>query len=189
MKNYTNLRNSLPTKSNKRIDAEIHSLVSSFNIPDKGPLKYYLVTRFDHNSGGSIELTQPRMIQRAVKVFGLDVNDQHVKMYDSPSLSEKLLDNNPNGKLRLQPWHYCSAMGFLSYISEMIHPDITIPFQKCAIFCNNHRQEHEEAMNRICRYLLCVHEKGCNSKTGPHSWSQVLGWCWLGRFLATSIVP
>ena len=112
------------------------------------------------------------MIQRALKVVGLYVNYQHVKIHDSPASSEKLLDNDPNGKPRLQPWHYRSAMGCLSYIYAMIHPDITMPVQQCARFCNNPRQEHEESIKRIFRYLLCVHEKGLILKpdrtlTGP----------------------
>ena len=70
----------LVSKSNKRLDAEIRLLKSSFDLTDEGPLKYYLGNRFYCNADGYIELTQPRMIQRALKVVGLDVNDQHVKM-------------------------------------------------------------------------------------------------------------
>ena len=81
-------------------------------------------------------------------------------MHDSPASSEKLLDNDSNGKPRLQPWHYCSAVGCLSYISAMIRPDITMLVQQCARFCNNTRQEHEESVKCICRYLLRVHGKG-----------------------------
>ena len=33
-----------------------------------------------------------------------------------------------------------SAVGFLSYISTMIHPDITMLVQQCVRFCNNTRQ-------------------------------------------------
>ena len=128
------------SKSNKRIDAEIRSLKSSFGLTKKGPLKDYLGTRFDRNADGSIEPAQPRMIQRALKVVGLDVNDQHVKMNNSPASSKKLLDNDPNGKSCLQPWHYCSAVGCLSYISLMIHPDITMAVQQCARFCNDPRK-------------------------------------------------
>ena len=100
------------------------------------------------------------MIHRALKLVGLDVNDQHVKMHDSPALSGKLLDNDPNGKLRLQPWHYCSAVDFLSYISTIIHPDITMLVKQCARLYKYPRQEHEEAVKRILRYLLRVHGKG-----------------------------
>ena len=130
----------LVSTSNKRIDTELFLLKYSFNLTDKGPFKYYLGTRFDRNADGSIELTQPRMIQRALKVVGLEVNDQHIKMHNYPESSEKLLNNNPNGKTRLQLWHYRSAVGCHSYISEMIHPDITIPVEQCARLCKNPRQ-------------------------------------------------
>ena len=73
------------SKGNTRIDAEICSLISSFNLTDKGTLKDYLGTCFDCNAVGSIEFAQPIMIKRALKEVGLDVNDQHVKMHDSPA--------------------------------------------------------------------------------------------------------
>ena len=101
----------LVSKSNNCIDAEIHLLKYSFNLTDEGPLKDYLGTCFDRNADGSIDLTHPRMIQSALKVFGLDVNDKHVKMNDSPASSEKILDDDPNRKPRLQPWHYSSDAG------------------------------------------------------------------------------
>ena len=100
------------------------------------------------------------MIQSTLNFVSLYVNDQHVKMHDSPVSSEKLLDNYPNRKLCLQPWDYCSAVGCLSYIYAVIHPDITMPVQQCARFCNKPRKEHEEAVKCICQYLLCVHGKG-----------------------------
>ena len=59
-----------------------------------------------------------------------------------------------------KPWHYCSAVGCLTYISVMIQNGITMPVQQRARFCNNTRQEYEESVKRICRYLLCVHRKG-----------------------------
>ena len=47
------------SKSNKRIDAEIRLLKSSFDLTDEGPLKDYLGTLFDRNADISIKLTQP----------------------------------------------------------------------------------------------------------------------------------
>ena len=102
----------LVSKSNKRIDTEICSLKYSFDLTDEGPHKDFLGTRFDRNADGPIKLTQPRMIQRALKVVGLDVNDQHVKMHDSPASYEKLLNNNPNSKPCLQPLALLFRCGF-----------------------------------------------------------------------------
>ena len=51
-------------------------------------------------------------------------------------------------------------MGCLSYIQAIIHPDITFAVQQCARFCNNPSRDNEEAVKRICRYLLKHKNKG-----------------------------
>ena len=42
----------------------------------------------------------------------------------------------------------------------MVRPDITLAVQQCAKFNNAPNREHEEAIKRICRYLLKRKEKG-----------------------------
>lgn len=42
----------------------------------------------------------------------------------------------------------------------MIRPDCTFAVQQCARFCNNPTQAHEEAVKRICRYLLRTRHRG-----------------------------
>jgi hypothetical protein len=42
----------------------------------------------------------------------------------------------------------------------MIRPDMTMSVQQCARFCNNPDKSHEEAVKRICRYLLRTRDKG-----------------------------
>ena len=46
----------------------------------------------------------------------------------------------------------------------MVRPDITLATQQCARFCDNPSREHEEAIKRICRYLLLTRDKGLNFK-------------------------
>jgi hypothetical protein len=48
----------------------------------------------------------------------------------------------------------------VSYTQAMIRPDITMAVQQCARFCYNPKQEHEEAVKRICRYLMKTKDKG-----------------------------
>jgi hypothetical protein len=48
----------------------------------------------------------------------------------------------------------------MSYTQAMIRPDITTAVQQCARFCNNPKQEHEEAVKRICHYLMKTKDKG-----------------------------
>ena len=42
----------------------------------------------------------------------------------------------------------------------MIRPDITFAVQQCTRFCNEPKQEHEEAVKCICPYLLKANDKG-----------------------------
>jgi hypothetical protein len=45
-----------------------------------------------------------------------------------------------------------------------IRPDVTMSVQQCARFCNNPKRKHEEAVKRVCRYLMKTKDKGLNLK-------------------------
>jgi len=140
------------------IDQEVKSLMEGFDLTDDGELKDYLGTRFVKHPDGSIELTQPQMIDRILGIVGLDNKD--TKTHDTPAVHHKLLDNNPEAKRRQQTWHYRSVIGCLSYLMAMVRPDIAMAVQQCTRFSNNPSQEHEKAVKRICRYLLKTRDKG-----------------------------
>jgi hypothetical protein len=142
------------------INDEIKSIQQDYDLTDEGTLKDYLGTRFERRKDGSIELTQPRMIDRVLQIVGLDPESQHVKTHDTPASSENILDQDPDGSPRKQSWNYRSAVGCLSYIQAMIRPDTTMPVQQCARFCNNPQQQHEEAIKRIYWYLLKTKHQG-----------------------------
>jgi hypothetical protein len=99
-----------------------------------------------------------------VKRVGLDPNCDHIKLHDTPASEHKLLDNDPDGKPRRQPWNYRSAIGCLLYFRAIIRPDITVAVQQCARLCNNPQQEHKEAVKRICRYLMNMKAQGLTIK-------------------------
>ena len=137
---------------------EISSLKQSYALTDEGDLHDYLGTRFDRHNDGSVTLTQPRMIERALSIVGLHGTDSHIKRHDTPAID--ILVPSTKTKPRLQKWNYRSAVGCLSYIQAMVRPDITFAVQQCARFCHSPSQDHEEAVKRICRYLLGTRDKG-----------------------------
>ena len=61
-------------------------------LTDNGVLKDYLGTRFDRKPDGSIELTQPKMIECAIRAVGLDPDSVNVKLHDTPASDQQLLD-------------------------------------------------------------------------------------------------
>ena len=142
------------------INKEIKSLQEEFDLTDDGVLKDYLGTRFTRFPDGSIQLTQPKMIERALEIVGFSTEQERIKQHDTPASNTKVLDKDPDAEPRRQSWNYRSAVGCLSYLQAMIRPDITFAVQQCARFCNEPRREHEEAVKRICRYLLRTKDKG-----------------------------
>lgn len=147
-----------PSKS--LIESELRSLKNGFMLTEEGELKDYLGTRFVKRDDGGVELKQPMMIQRILSMVGLNTKDDKTKLRDTPALHSKLLDNDPKGAPRKQDWHYRGVVGCLSYLQAMIRPDLTFAVQQCARFCNDPRQEHEEAVKHICRYLLKTKDHG-----------------------------
>lgn len=143
---------------NAKIDQEIKSLQKDYELTDDGELLDYLGTRFDRNSDGSVLLTQPRMVDRIMKLVGFNENHGNITKHDTPATT--VLDNDINGSPREQQWHYRSVVGCLSYLQAMVRPDLTFAVQQCSRFCNNPNKEHEEAVKRICRYLLKTRDKG-----------------------------
>jgi hypothetical protein len=142
------------------IDSEIRSLQRDYDLTDDGELQDYLGTRFTKHPNGSIELTQPRMVQRILDMVGLGSTDERVKMHDTPACDRHLLDQDPDGLSRVSGWNYRSVVGSLSYLQAMIRPDLTMAVQQAARFCNDPLKQHEEAVKRICRYLLKTKDKG-----------------------------
>jgi Reverse transcriptase (RNA-dependent DNA polymerase) len=118
------------------IQKEIKSLQEEYDLTDDGELQDYLGIRFEHMKDGCLKLTQPRMIERVLKIVGLDENNGKTKLHDTPASEHKILNNDPDGKGRLQEWNYRSAVGCLSYLQSMIRPNITMAVQQCARFCN-----------------------------------------------------
>ena len=143
-----------------RIKACVQSLKEDFALTDDGPLHDYLGRRFIRSKNGSIELTQPRMIQRILEYVGIDPTSESVKMHDTPAASDKILTRDTDGTEWKQTWNYRSVLGGLSYLQSMVRPDITFTVQQCARFANEPKRTHEEALKRICCYLLCTKDQG-----------------------------
>ena len=143
---------------NDKITSEIRSLKKDFDLTDKGDLLDYLGTRFDRNPDGSVLLTQPRMVERILKLIRFDKISENVTKHDTPATT--VLDNNPKAPSRMQSWNYRSAVGCLSYLQAMVRPDLTFAVQQCARFCNSPNKDHEEAVKRICCYLLKTKDEG-----------------------------
>ena len=90
----------------------------------------------------------------------MDLCSEQEKSHDTPASDSQLLDKDPDDQAHAQEWNNQSAIGCLSCIQAMIHPDLTMAIQQCAHFCNDLKKAHEEAVKRICSYLLKAKDEG-----------------------------
>lgn len=111
----------------KDIESEINPLQLDYDLSDEGDLLDYLGTRFDRMSDGFVSLTQPRMIERVLKLVGFSGIEQNVIRINTPATT--ILDKDPDGKPQMQKWHYRSVLGCLSYMHATVRPGITFVIQ------------------------------------------------------------
>ena len=67
----------------KEIETKIKSLQVDYDLTDKGDLLDYLGIRFDRKTCCSVSLTQPRMIERVLKLVGFDGIEENFTRYDT----------------------------------------------------------------------------------------------------------
>jgi hypothetical protein len=68
----------------------------------------------------------------------------------------KDLDGDPPNST----YNYASVVGMLQYLQAHSRPDITFAVSQCARYIHGTRRSHEEALERIGRYLKGTQEKG-----------------------------
>jgi len=104
---------------------------------------------------GSIELIQTGLIDRILKVMGLD--DSHVK--STPS-DVNALGKDDDGEPCSEPWSYASVVGMMMYLASNSRPDIAYAVHSCARFTHSPKRVHEKALKRIARYLKGTRDRG-----------------------------
>ena len=80
-------------------------------------------------------------------------------MPDTPTCSNKFLDNDPYSKPRVQKCNFRAVVGFLGYYNDMVRPDTTMATQQCSRFWNSPSSYHKEAVKRICRHVFRLKDK------------------------------
>jgi hypothetical protein len=136
---------------------------AGYVLTDEGDLKDYLGVRFTRNKDGTIELNQPRIIQRCLEIVKM-LTDEKVKIHDTPAEVRPILTKDSNGKERRYSWNYRAIVGTLGYLQGMTRPDLSYSVHQCAQFSGDPKQSHEQAIKRICRYLKGTSTQGLKFK-------------------------
>jgi hypothetical protein len=133
-------------KDNTDIDAVIESLrrlePMSFDLNIKDDVAGFLGILMHKQDDGSIELLQTGLIDRVLKIMGLE--DSHDKSMPS---EVKALRKDEDGEPCSEPWSYASVVGMLMYLASNSRPDIAYAVHSCARFTHCLKRVHEKALN------------------------------------------
>ena len=106
-------------------------------------------------SGRMIELTQYGLIDRVIKVTGMENgNPSHIPA------NPETLGSDKDGEVFAEPWSYASVVGMLLYLASNSRPDIAFAVHQCARFTHAPKASHGVAVKKIIRYLIKTKERG-----------------------------
>ena len=127
-----------------------------FVFTDDGDLERYLGVDVKRKKDGSIELTQPHLIQRIMSLLNVT---EEVNSKPTPVM-KPLLGKDLDGLKRKAEWNYRQAVGMLTYLQGTSRPDISMAVHQTARFCNNPMLSHERAILRLGKYLKGTSDRG-----------------------------
>ena len=147
---------------------KIDDVIESMRNPQKGdgPKKFWLNIEDDyagflgiyiHKIEFVIELSQTGLIDRIIQALGLDTDLTTIR---TEPASTTPLEKETTGAPRKETWSYPSIIGLMLYLAYNSRPDIVFAGHQCARFNQCPRLKHEQAVNRIARYLKGTREKG-----------------------------
>jgi hypothetical protein len=140
------------------IDKVINDIGSKFEITTKDSVDDFLGVRINReNVDGSVELTQPQLIDAILEDLNLDEKSNPRNL---PALASKILHKHETSNDHNKDWHYRSVVGKLNYLEKSTRPELAYAVHQCARFSENPKEEHSKAIKLIGRYLLGSKNKG-----------------------------
>jgi Reverse transcriptase (RNA-dependent DNA polymerase). len=96
---------------------------TGLNITIEGDLQDFLGINIQRENDGSINLTQPHLIDQILK--DLQLTDDNVKLKDVPVRSSEILTSGLNTKEFDKSFNYRSLIGKLNYLEQGTRSDIS----------------------------------------------------------------
>ena len=115
---------------------------------------------------GTIELTQPHLIDSIINDLGFKAN---TKGKDTPAPSTASINRDLDGEGHDESWEYRSVIGKLNFLEKSTRPDIAFAVHQCARYSSNPKQSHSAAVRYIVRYLMATRDKGIILNPNDHS--------------------
>ena len=137
------------SRTKEGLDETIAAIKENFTITEEGELEEYLGIQIDHEPG-FMRMSQSNIINRIIEAI-LGMNKANPK---SIPMSPTLMTKDLTGKTRQEDWSYRSLIRMLNYLVNTTHPELAYSVHQCAIFYNDPKHSHEEAVKDIVRYLI-----------------------------------
>ena len=123
------------------VEAFLSELQKHFDIIDEGRLNDFLGVNITKHADGSVELTQPRLIEQILRDLNLQDN---TKVKNTPGWAGHVLQHDKSSPPHKADWHYCSVIGKMNYLEKSTRPEIAYAVHPCARFSVDPREVHME---------------------------------------------
>lgn len=144
-------------------EKEIQSIIqqiknADLDITEEGDIQDFLGININRKENGTIELTQPHLIEQILSDLKMDVDKLKIK--DVPCKSSSILTRGDNDKPFDRSFNYRSVIGKLNYLEKGTRSDISYITHQCARFTEAPKERHAAAVRWLARYLKGTKEKG-----------------------------
>ena len=126
-----------------------------FSLTEEGSFAEFLGIKFEEPNPGEFKLTQRGLIDKVIRVTGLE----NCKPNVVPCV-QTALGSDPDGSPMSDEWNYLSVVGMLLYLACNSRPDIAFAVSQVARFSNNPKASHAKAVKTIVRYLAGTRNQG-----------------------------
>ena len=116
------------------IDAAVEDLRACshhFTIDDQGDISDFLGIQVQKHSDGTIQLTQPQLIDSIIKDLHLQSGSNSKK---TPAVPTNLLHKDTEGQEMTPEFHYHSVIGKLNFLEKSMRLDLSVSMHQCARF-------------------------------------------------------
>lgn len=142
----------------KEIEQAIEDIkAAKLDITVEGDLQDFLGINIDRKADGSIELTQPHLVDQILE--DLKMGDE-TKVKTTPAKVSTLLSRHTNSPDFDNSFNMRSVVGKLNYLEKGSRADIAYATHQIARFVSCPKREHGEAVRWLARYLKGTRNKG-----------------------------
>ena len=147
----------------KELDEIIQEMkAAELDLTVEGDISDFLGVKIARRPDGTVEMTQPHLIDQVIKALHLDQKpgQKPPTGKDTPAAPSQVLHKFPDSEEFDGHFDYRSVVGKMLYLEKSTRPEIAQAVHQCARFQANPKVEHGKALKHIGRYLLATRDKG-----------------------------